>query len=209
LMEGARFADENGFEAVWTPERHFHAFGGLYPNPSVTSAALAGITKRVKIRAGSVVLPLHHPVRVAEEWAFVDRLSGGRTGISFAAGWHQRDFILAPENYAQAKDAMFREIETVRKLWRGEAVSYPDGKGTPAEIRILPRPSQAELPVWVTAAGNVETFRMAGERGFNLLTHLLGQSLDQLSEKIAAYRSALEASGRDPASGRITLMLHT
>ena len=209
LMEGAKFADENGFEAVWTPERHFHAFGGLYPNPSVTSAALAGITKRVKIRAGSVVLPLHHPVRVAEEWAFVDRLSGGRTGISFAAGWHQRDFILAPDNYAQAKDVMFREIETVRKLWRGETVNYPDGKGALAEIAILPRPSQAELPVWVTAAGNVETFRMAGERGFNLLTHLLGQSFDQLSEKIAAYRSALEGGGRDPASGKITLMLHT
>src|SRR5690606_18932073 len=61
LLEGARFADEHGFSAVWTPERHFHAFGGLYPNPSVASAALAVITKRVKIRAGSCVSPLHHP----------------------------------------------------------------------------------------------------------------------------------------------------
>ena len=209
LTEGAKFADENGFEAVWTPERHFHAFGGLYPNPSVTSAALAAITRNVRIRAGSVVLPLHHPVRVAEEWSFVDRLSGGRTGISFASGWHQRDFLLAPGNYAQAKDVMFREIETVRRLWRGEQLTFPDGKGNPVEIGILPRPVQAELPVWVTAAGNVETFRMAGERGFNLLTHLLGQSIEQLAEKIAAYREALQASGRDPASGRITLMLHT
>src|SRR5690606_23217199 len=52
LLDGARFADAHGFSAVWTPERHFHAFGGLYPNPSVASAALAVITERVKLRAG-------------------------------------------------------------------------------------------------------------------------------------------------------------
>ena len=78
LLEGAKFADQNGFSAVWTPERHFHAFGGLYPNPSVTSAAIAAITRSIQIRAGSVVLPLHNPARVAEEWAVVDNLSNGR-----------------------------------------------------------------------------------------------------------------------------------
>src|SRR5262249_197425 len=61
LLDGARFADERGFHAVWTPERHFHAFGGLYPNPSVTGAAVAAVTRRVGVRAGSVVLPLHDP----------------------------------------------------------------------------------------------------------------------------------------------------
>ena len=53
-LEGAKFADEHGFEAIWTPERHFHENGGLYPNPSVLSAALATITKQIKLRAGSV-----------------------------------------------------------------------------------------------------------------------------------------------------------
>ena len=77
LIEGARFADENGFTAVWTPERHFHPFGGLYPNPAVTGAAVAAVTKRVQVRAGSVVSPLHHPLRIAEEWSVVDNLSGG------------------------------------------------------------------------------------------------------------------------------------
>jgi len=69
LIEGAKFADEHGLSAVWTPERHFHQFGGLFPNASVTSAALAMVTNKVQLRAGSVVLPLHHPVRVAEEWS--------------------------------------------------------------------------------------------------------------------------------------------
>ena len=96
LTEGAVFADRHGFEAVWTPERHFHAFGGLYPNPAITSAAIAALTDRVKIRAGSLVLPLHHPVRAAEDWSLVDNLSNGRVGIAFASGWHPNDFVLAP-----------------------------------------------------------------------------------------------------------------
>ena len=103
LKEGAQFADRHGFAAVWTPERHFHAFGGLYPNPSVTSAALAVLTERVQIRFGSVVLPLHDPIRVAEEWAVVDNLSNGRVGLSFASGWHPDDFVFKPEHYARAK----------------------------------------------------------------------------------------------------------
>ena len=98
VLESAKFADRNGFSAVWTPERHFQDFGGLYPNPSVLSAALAMITDRVQIRAGSVALPLHHPVRVAEEWSVVDNLSNGRAAISFASGWHPGDFIFARTN---------------------------------------------------------------------------------------------------------------
>jgi non-ribosomal peptide synthetase component F len=180
LLEGARLADGRGFKAVWTPERHFHSFGGLYPNPSVTGAAVAAVTRRVEIRAGSVVLPLHDPVRVAEEWAVVDNLSGGRVGISFASGWHADDFIFAPGRFADRKDAMFQGIETVRALWRGEAVRRRGGAGQEIEVRTLPRPVQPELPVWVTAAANPETFRAAGAIGAGVLTHLLGQSLEEV-----------------------------
>src|SRR2546425_3309281 len=92
LLDGARFADRHGFKAVWTPERHFHSFGGLYPNPSVVGAAIAAVTENVQVRAGSCVSPLHHPLRIAEEWSVVDNISHGRVGISFATGWHDRDF---------------------------------------------------------------------------------------------------------------------
>ncbi|MGH7827785.1 MAG: MupA/Atu3671 family FMN-dependent luciferase-like monooxygenase, partial [Candidatus Binatia bacterium] len=209
LMEGAKFADEHGFSAVWTPERHFHAFGGLYPNPSVTSAALAAVTKSLKIRAGSVVLPLQNPIRVAEEWAVVDNLSNGRAGISFASGWHANDFVFAPENYQARREIMFREIETVQELWRGKTVSFKGGAGNDVQVKIFPRPIQRELPIWITAAGSPETFRMAGEMGANLLTHLLGQDIEELAKKIAAYRQARRRCGRDPSDGHVTLMLHT
>ncbi|QSQ14850.1 MupA/Atu3671 family FMN-dependent luciferase-like monooxygenase [Myxococcus landrumensis] len=209
LLEGARFADEHGFKAVWTPERHFHAFGGLYPNPSVVSAALATTTRNLRLRAGSIVLPLHNPVRVAEEWAVVDNLSEGRVDLSFASGWHPNDFVLAPERFAEARSHLFEQISIVRRLWRGEAVSFRNGQGQQVPVRSLPRPIQPEAPVWVTAAGNPETFRAAGEAGANVLTHLLGQNLSELSKKLQLYREAWKSAGHGPGSGHVTLMLHT
>ena len=208
LIEGAKYADLHGFSAVWTPERHFHAFGGLYPNPSVTGAAIAAITERIQIRAGSIVLPLHSPIRVAEEWSVVDNLSKGRVGLSFASGWHADDFVFAPENFPNRRQVMASYIDTVRRLWRGEAVPFIGGAGNEVQVRILPRPVQRELPVWVTAFGTVETFQLAGEIGANMLTHLLGQSVELVAEKIAIYRKAWRDHGHEGA-GHVTLMLHT
>jgi len=207
LLEAARFADSHGFAAVWTPERHFDGFGGIFPNPAVTGAALAAITKNVSIRAGSVVLPLHHPIRVAEEWSVVDNLSNGRVGLSFASGWHAADFVLAPDRYLDRHRHMAEHLELVRRLWRGEAVSALSGAGREIEVRLHPRPVQSNPPIWITAAGNPETFRLAGRGGYHLLTHLLGQSIDGLAEKIAIYRAARAEAGYD--RGHVSVMLHT
>jgi natural product biosynthesis luciferase-like monooxygenase protein len=208
VVESARWADKHGFKAVWTPERHFHSFGGLYPNPAVLGAALAAITEKVQIRAGSVVLPLHNPVRVAEEWSVVDNLSKGRVGVSFASGWHADDFVLAPDHYQRRREIMRQGIDTVRKLWRGETIESEGGAGNIARVRIFPRPVQPDLPLWLTAAGSEETFRLAGELGTNLLTHLLGQSVEELGERIAIYRQSRNAH-KHGGSGVVTLMLHT
>jgi natural product biosynthesis luciferase-like monooxygenase protein len=208
LMEGAKFADREGFAAIWTPERHFHAFGGLYPNPAVAGAAIAACTTRLQIRAGSCVLPLHHPIRVAEEWAFVDNISQGRVGISFAAGWQPNDFTIRPEAFADRKNAMLAGIDTVRRLWRGEKIAFPGPQGKDVEIQTLPRPIQKELPVWVTAAGNPETFEQAGALGCNMLTHLLGQTVEDVAGKVGLYHAAWRKAGH-PGQGHVTLMLHT
>lgn len=208
LLEGSKYADANGFSAVWTPERHFHQFGGLYPNPAVTSAAIAATTERIAIRAGSVVMPLHDPIRVAEEWAVVDNLSGGRVGLSFASGWHVNDFALKPDNYRDRKSVMLAGIDTVRRLWQGEAVPATNGNGEPIAVRIFPAPVQSAPPFWVTSAGNIDSFRMAGELGANLLTNLLGQKLEDVAVKIAAYRDARRQAGHQ-GDGIVSLMLHT
>ena len=209
LLEGAKFADTHGFRAVWTPERHFHAFGGPYPNPSVIGAAIAAVTKNIDVRSGSVVAPLHHPIRIAEEWAVIDNLTNGRAGLGIASGWHPVDFVLRPENsLPNNKKAMFDTIDKVRKLWRGESVEF-DHNGETRAVQSLPRPVSKELPMWLTIAGNPDTWREAGEIGAHVLTHLLGQSIDEVADKIKIYHAALRNAGHDPKDFTVTLMLHT
>ncbi|MCU0902858.1 MAG: LLM class flavin-dependent oxidoreductase [Tabrizicola sp.] len=210
LLEGAKFADQNGFVAVWTPERHFHAFGGPYPNPAVTGAAAAAVTKNIGVRAGSIVAPLHHPARIAEEWAVIDNLTNGRAGMAFASGWQPDDFVLRPENTPPAnRQALFDSLEAVRKLWRGEAVEFPRKDGTPFAVKTQPRPVSKEVAAWVTTAGNPETWREAGRMGANVLTHLLGQTITEVADKVKLYRAALAEAGHDPSRFKVTLMLHT
>jgi len=211
VIETAKFADEHGFAAVWTPERHFQDFGGLYPNPVVLAAALAMITSRISIRAGSVALPLHNPIRVAEDWSVVDNLSGGRVGISFASGWHPVDFVLAPENYERRKAVMYESIEMIRTLWAGESVTVRGVDGGDVAVRILPRPVQRDLPIWVTSAGSNETWLKAAEIDANVLTNLPPgmHTFEELAEKIEMYRAARAQHGHDPDSGQVAVMLHT
>jgi natural product biosynthesis luciferase-like monooxygenase protein len=209
LLDGARFADDNDLAAVWVPERHFASFGDHFPNPSVAAAAVAAVTERVAIRSGSVVLPLHDPIRVAEEWSMVDNLSNGRVEISIASGWHPNDFVLAPDIFQQRHQVLRDNLDTVHQLWQGEGIMRRNGVGNEVEIHLHPSPIQPKLPIWVTAAGSPITFAYAGEIGANLLTHLLGQSIEELGEKIKVYRDALEKAGFARDHGKVALMLHT
>ncbi|HKH43442.1 MAG TPA: MupA/Atu3671 family FMN-dependent luciferase-like monooxygenase [Thermoanaerobaculia bacterium] len=209
IVEGAKFADRNGFRALWTPERHFHSFGGLYPNPSVLSAGIATVTERLKIRAGSVVLPLHNPIRVAEEWSIVDNLSRGRAGLAFASGFHPNDFAFDPDAYANRRDVMFERIDTLRRLWRGEKVKVRGGAGNEIEVEIFPKPVQRDMPIWVTCANNPQTFEDTGRIGANVLTSLIGLTPEILAERIALYRASRARHGHDPATGEVAVMIHT
>lgn len=205
LLQGSQLADKLGFKAVWMPERHFHPVGGLFPNPSVIAAAVAVLTKQIRLRAGSVVAPLHQAVRIAEEWSVVDNLSNGRVDLSFARGWNPKDFVLSPGSYRNDNTLMASQMDTVCKLWKGEGIRLSGHQGQISEVRIFPRPVQSELTCWMTCMGGAERFVEAGQRGCNILTMLFNQTIDELKKKIEVYRAA-----RDKANGPgiVTLMLH-
>lgn len=209
VLAASRQADEGGLDAVWTPERHFDEFGSAFPNPALTSAALAVSTRNIHIRAGSLISPLHNTLRIAEDWSVLDNLSDGRIAISFGSGWNVNDFVLNPDNYSRRREIMLSQLDKVRRLWRGEEAEMVNGAGQPVKVRLYPAPVQAELPVWLTSSGDPKTFTAAGAAGANLLTHLIGQDLDELSKKIDIYRQARDEHGYPPDSGTVSLMLHT
>jgi len=209
ILESAKFADQNGFDGIWTPERHFHKFGGLYPNPSVLSAAIAMVTKKIKIRAGSVIAPVHHPVRIAEEWAIVDNLSRGRVGLSLATGFSPIDFIFQPDNWDNRREITFQYVDTLRKLWRGESIYMKDGVGENVAVELFPRPVNNELPIWLTCTKSEATFRKAGELGCNIITGLIDMTTEELEGKLQIYFETLEEYGHDRDDVTVTLLLHT
>ena len=193
---------------MWLPERHFHGVGGFSPNPSVIAAALARETEHLQLRGGSVVLPLHHPVRVAEEWSVVDNLSNGRVGISIASGWHPNDFIFAPDAFDKRRELCIENMELINKLWRGETVNFRAGAGSDFGVKLHPLPKQEKLPIWFTCI-HADSYANAGKYGVGVLGYLMNQSVEELAGKIKIYREALAQHGHDPASGHVTILLHT
>ncbi|WP_413104180.1 MupA/Atu3671 family FMN-dependent luciferase-like monooxygenase [Streptomyces sp. Inha503] len=209
LLDTARFADEHDFSALWMPERHFHRFGGAYPNPALTAAALATVTRNIRLRAGSVVVPLHDPLEVVENWSLVDNLSRGRVDLAFGTGWAPNDFVLAPDRYQERRKLTMDGIDEIRGLWRGEPVKRVNGEGDSVEVLSYPRPMQPEPGLWMTCSSSQATFEEAGARGLNILTALLFQKVEEVAANIEVYRAARAKSGLDPAGGTVTLMMHT
>lgn len=202
-------ADDAGLSFVSTPERHFDSFGGAFPAPAVLGAALAAITDRISVRAGSVITPLHDVVRVVEDWSVVNVLSGGRCAISLGSGWSVNDFVLAdPDRYTHRKTRMLDNLATIRSLWAGEPEARINAAGQEFAFRTYPRP-RTPIPIWLTTGGADESFELAGRHGCHILTHLERQSIEVLTHRIRRYRQALADAGHDPDTGIVTLMQHT
>lgn len=208
LQQTAQWGDRNGFDTLWTPERHFTAFGGFFSNPALTATHLAALTQRIAIRAGSAIGPLQHTVRLAEDWAAVSRLSGGRAGLSLASGWNPADFVLAHRPIAERTDTRFQQLCDLRTLWRGQPVPFHDPDGRYFEVRI-PLAPLADIPLSMTVSNRPEQFEAAAEQGVDVLTHLLEQDIEQLARNIECYRRTWQAlHGDGMPQGRIVLMLH-
>jgi len=207
VLDAVRAADRIPLAFVSTPERHFHAFGGAFPNPSLMSAALAVLTRNVQIRAGSLITPLHRTVRLAEEWAMVDALSGGRAALSVGSGWNVNDFVIAPEEFATRRQRVIEDVAALRAVWATGVWKGTTPSGEEHQVEVHPRPVQRTLPIWTTASRSPDTFAVAGRMGTNVLTHLEVHDLDELAEKIDVYRTAYR---RDhDGDGTVTLMMHT
>jgi natural product biosynthesis luciferase-like monooxygenase protein len=208
LLREVDFADSHGLSFVSIPERHFALFGGAFPNSALLCAAIAARTKRIQIRSGSFIAPLHDICRAVEDWSMVDNLCEGRLAISIGSGWNVNDFAFFPQRFVNRGEYTMQFVTEFRRIWKGREIKRHNGAGQEVTLRLYPSPCQAELPLWCTSSGNQQTFIEAGRLGMNLLTHLENQDRATLSKKIQAYREARAVAGHEPHSGIVTLMLH-
>jgi natural product biosynthesis luciferase-like monooxygenase protein len=193
-------AENLGFDFIAVPERHFSDFGAGACSPLLILAAIAQITQRLSLRAFSIIAPLHRVISTVEEVSLLSYLSKGRFGLSFASGWSAVDYVLAPEAFETRKQELPGKIRSFQEIWRTGVARARTPFGEECEIRIRPEPEvQPELPIWLATAGRSHGFKVAGDLGVGVLTHLERQSFAQLETNIALYRAAFAQQSTAPS----------
>ncbi len=209
LFEQIRTAEALGFDDAWVTEHHFHEFGGLIPDPPVFLAALAGMTSRIHLGVAISVLPLNQPLQNAEAYAMVDVLSNGRLELGVGRGANPEEYQDFNIGYDDSPLRLREHAEVLLQAWSDDPVSFHGQLFDYENVRVLPKPVQRpHPPVWVGASRSDDTFRWAGEKGFNLMTLPYTYEPSVLLHWIGVYRDALRAQGHDPASREILGKFH-
>jgi alkanesulfonate monooxygenase SsuD/methylene tetrahydromethanopterin reductase-like flavin-dependent oxidoreductase (luciferase family) len=211
LLESAALAEELGFDSFWIAEHHFHEYGAI-PSPAVWMGAAAMRTRRIRLGVGVSVLPFHNPITVAEEYAMVDVLSGGRLEFGVGSGYLKHEFA----GYGVALDekhARFDEsLEVIEQAWRGGRFSYQGRFNRIEEVQLQLQPLQKPRPPIYIATLRHEAAREVGARGYPLLTIPYAQSpgLHQLTQMTAEFREAWRAGGHgDPSIPVVGCAVHS
>jgi natural product biosynthesis luciferase-like monooxygenase protein len=204
-----RRAEEFGFDSVWPAEHHFSEYG-YCASPSVTLAALASCTERIRLGTGVVVLPLNHPVRVAEEYAMIDLLSHGRVELGLGRGYQPHEFAGYGVEQARSRDIFREGVEVIRRAWTEERFSFEGEFYRFENLSVRPKPVQEPHPPMWMASLSPETFEICGRYGFNLMcAPVFGFDVNQGAAQIEQWRQALRDHGRDPASHRVAALVMT
>jgi natural product biosynthesis luciferase-like monooxygenase protein len=202
-------AEDQGFDSLWPAEHHFREYGHC-PSPSLILAALAGRTKRIRLGTGVVILPLNHPVRVAEDYAFLDVLSNGRIDLGIGRGYQPHEYSGLGIEQSRSKDIFREGIDILTKAWTQESFSHHGEFYNFDDVTVMPRPLQEpHPPIWMASLSQ-ETFEICGRYGFNLLcAPIFGFDIRKGAEQIESYRQALASAGRDPEQAQIAALSMT
>jgi alkanesulfonate monooxygenase SsuD/methylene tetrahydromethanopterin reductase-like flavin-dependent oxidoreductase (luciferase family) len=208
----ADLAETLGFDAIWLAERHFSPPGGAALVPSIGSApllmatAIATRTRRLRIGTAVLLLPLGHPVRLAEEVATLDHLSQGRLDLGIGRSSFPRAYEGYNIPYAESRARLREYLEVMRLAWTQPRFSYTGTFYTCRDLEVVPRPWQHPHPPIHHAAATRETFADIGTMGLSLLVALIGTPVSALAKMIAEYQAAWQAAGHS-GHGEVRLRL--
>jgi alkanesulfonate monooxygenase SsuD/methylene tetrahydromethanopterin reductase-like flavin-dependent oxidoreductase (luciferase family) len=189
-------ADDLGLDCVWLGEIHFTPTRSVISASLQVASAIASRTRRVRVGTAVQVLPLNHPLRIAEEVATVDHISAGRFEFGIGRSGVVRTYDIYGIPYAESQ-ARFREaLEILRRAWTGEAFSYEGEFYRVREAVVTPRPYQVPHPPLRMAATSDETFPAAGRLGLPIFVGLRTTEIPDLQAQLAPYRQAWREAGQ-------------
>jgi alkanesulfonate monooxygenase SsuD/methylene tetrahydromethanopterin reductase-like flavin-dependent oxidoreductase (luciferase family) len=201
LLEQAELADKLGYDTFFTAEHHFHEYGAV-PDPSVLLSAMAQRTKRLRLGTAISVLTFRNPAHVAESYAMVDQLSGGRLTLGVGSGYLSHEYAGHGIDPATKREVFDANFAVLRKLFAGEAAG-------PNSVRIQVRPVQNPVPMPV-AVLRPEAAYYVGRQGFDLLAipYASLANFDEVRPLVAEHHRGLRESGRNDVAEASMICFH-
>ena len=209
VLDQIVYAEELGYDAVWFAEHH--SSYGMLGSPAVIMAAAAKRTTRIRLGIAVSVLPFHNPVSVAEEYAMVDVLSGGRLDFAVGRGNQALEYHMMQADRDNSKTVFWEALEVIQGLWASEGdFSYSGQHFNFTNIRCYPRPLQNPVPTWV-AAVTQGTFDETARRGYPIMTAggQTGGGMEQVVANQNQARQALIATGANAAEIVLPMAMNT
>jgi natural product biosynthesis luciferase-like monooxygenase protein len=208
-IEQIIFADEIGFDTAWLAELHFFQPFSIMPAPLIVAAAIAQRAQRIRLGTGVSLLPFHHPLRLAEEAATVDILSGGRLDLGVGRGTiavHFQGFNVSRE---ESRERFEESLEIIERAWTNESFSYSGKHYQITETSLVPKPLQKPHPPLRIAANSPETAAFAGLKGYDILAASPINPMPGFIGHISNYRTALTQAGHNPDHRDVAALFFT
>jgi alkanesulfonate monooxygenase SsuD/methylene tetrahydromethanopterin reductase-like flavin-dependent oxidoreductase (luciferase family) len=194
-VEQMAWTEELGFDSVWLTEHHFIEYG-LSVSPAVLAAAAAVRTRRVRIGLAAAILPFHDPIRLAEELAIVDVLSGGRLDVGVGRGNRPVEFEGYRVPQIESRERFEEVLAIMLRAWTLERFSYEGRHYRIPDVRVIPKPLQRPHPPLYVVCTSAETIEATALRGLPMLNSLLRGSAEQLVTSRDTYVNACRKAGR-------------
>ena len=201
-------AETHGFHSAWFAEHHFHAYGGHIPSVPVLASAVAQRTKKLRLGSGICLIPLQDPIRVAEQFAMLDCLSGGRLEFGIGRGFQKMEYD-AFERGMDDSRVLFEEAhDIIMKAWTENNFSYAGKFRQVKNLTVIPKPVQKLPPIYVACIFTEESFAWTGTQGYNLMTvPYAAPDPKFIIGRIAHYRAA-RAVAKHPGQGEVMAVYH-
>jgi alkanesulfonate monooxygenase SsuD/methylene tetrahydromethanopterin reductase-like flavin-dependent oxidoreductase (luciferase family) len=207
ILTLGEWAEELGFDSFWLGEHHLYWYGTC-PSPSMVIAALGQRTKKIRLGPAVSVLPFHHPLIVAEEYAFADNLCGGRLNFAVGSGFSPVEFRTFGMTMDEAKERFWEVFEVILKAWTEDEFSHRGKFFQIENASLYMKPVQKPTPpVWVAASSD-ETLIKAGELGFPMMGIPFARSktILEVKDKNDLFKSSYQRAGH---KGKPEIMVAT
>src|SRR5919108_4328062 len=190
-------AEALGYHSVWIAEHHFNDYG-LCPAPPVLAAYLAARTTRLRLGMGVSLLPLHHPVDLAEQLAVLDVISGGRLDVGIGRGGTLQDYQTFRSERAEARLRIEEGIGLMQQCWTGAPFDFNGQFHSAERLHVRPRPVQRPHPPLFIACNSEDSVQSAARLGLPTLSSFF-VPVAELQKRTAMYREIASARGRADA----------